>query len=34
MCMDVEAALAHAQAELEISPKWAAEEIKSKADVK
>ena len=32
--MDVEAALAQAQAELEIIPKWAADEIKSKADVK
>ena len=32
--MDVEAALAQAQAELEIIPQWAADEIKSKADVK
>ena len=32
--MDVEAALAQAQAELEIIPKWAADEISSKADVK
>ena len=32
--MDVEAALAQAQAELEIIPQWAADEISSKADVK
>ena len=32
--MDVESALAQAQAELEIIPKWAADEIKLKADVK
>ena len=32
--MDVEAALAQAQAELEIIPQWAADEIKSKANVK
>ena len=32
--MNVEAALAQAQAELEIIPQWAADEIKSKADVK
>ena len=32
--MYVEAALAQAQAELEIIPQWAADEIKSKADVK
>ena len=32
--MDVEAALAQAQAELEIIPQWAADEIKSKANIK
>ena len=32
--MDVEAALAQAQAELDIIPQWAADEISSKADVK
>ena len=31
--MDVEVALAEAQAELDIIPDWAAKEIKSKADL-